>query len=85
MEKLVFTADDGEEMELLIQAQVRMSGKDYILVSENDDDETEVWIMKDISGPEEVDALFVPVEDEDETAAILPLFEEILEDVDIEE
>ena len=65
--------------------QVRMSGFDYILVSEDDDEDAEVWIMKDVSGAEEDDAAYVPVEDEDEISAILPLFEEMFDEEDTEE
>ena len=84
MEKLIFTSEDGEKLELMVQAQVRMGGVDYILVSEEDDDGAEAWILKDISGTEEDDARYVGVEDDDELRAILPLFEEILDEMDID-
>ena len=85
MEKLIFTTENGEEAELVVLGQVRMSGFDYILVSEDDDEDAEVWIMKDVSGAEEDDAAYVPVEDEDEISAILPLFEEMFDEEDTEE
>ena len=85
MEKLIFTTENGEEAELVVLGQVRMSGFDYILVSEDDDEDAEVWIMKDVSGAEEDDAAYVPVEDEDEISAILPLFEEMFDEEETEE
>jgi hypothetical protein len=39
MEKLFFETTDGEQLELIIEAQVRMSGKNYILVSEDTEEE----------------------------------------------
>ncbi len=84
MERLLFTTTDGEELEFIIEAQVRMSGKNYILVSEDtDEEEAEAMILEDVSGPEEEEALYVPVEDEELLDTLMPLFEEELEDAEI--
>ena len=84
MEKLLFETTDGEELEFIIEAQVRMSGKNYILVSEDtDEEEAEAMILEDVSGPEEEEAVYVPVEDEELLNTLMPLFEEELEDAEI--
>ena len=40
--------------------------------------------MKDISAPEEADAVYCMVEDETELMTLMGIFGELLEDVDIE-
>ena len=84
MEKLFFERTDGEQLELIIEAQVRMSGKNYILVSEDtEEEEAEAMILEDVSGPEEEEAVYVPVEDDELLNTLMPLFEEELEDAEI--
>jgi len=84
MEKLLFETTDGEQLEFIIEAQVRMSGKNYILVSEDtDEEEAEAMILEDVSGPEEEEAVYVPVEDDELLNTLMPLFEEELEDAEI--
>lgn len=84
MEKLFFETTDGEQLELIIEAQVRMSGKNYILVSEDtEEEEAEAMILEDVSGPEEEEAVYVPVEDDELLNTLMPLFEEELEDAEI--
>ena len=84
MEKLFFETTDGEQLELIIEAQVRMSGKNYILVSEDtEEEEAEAMILADVSGPEEEEAVYVPVEDDELLNTLMPLFEEELEDAEI--
>ena len=84
MEKLLFETTEGEQLEFIIEAQVRMSGKNYILVSEDsDEEEAEAMILTDISDPGEEEAVYVPVEDEELLDTLMPLFEEELEDIEI--
>lgn len=81
MEKLTFTTDDNETVELYIMEETRVNGTNYLLVTETEDDyESECYIMKDISGAEETDALYEFVEDEDEIDAVGHIFEELLND-----
>ena len=84
MEKLVFETDDGEKIEFIIEAQIRMRGTDYILVSEDtEEEEAECRILQDISDASDSDAVYVEVEDGDLIETLMPLFEEELEDTDI--
>ena len=85
MEKIVFTFEDtNEEVELLLLEQTRISVKNYILVTDSEEDEAECLILKDTSAAEDVESVYEIVEDEAELLGVLKVFEELLEDVDIE-
>lgn len=85
MEKIKFTFEDTqEEVEFFVLEQTRVSGKNYILVTDSEDDEAECLILKDTSGAEDLESLYEIVEDDVELSAVLKVFEELLEDVDIE-
>ena len=85
MEKIKFETEDGS-VDFYILSQTRISGYNYLLVSE-DDEETEsatVYILKDISSDDEEDARYVFVEEDEELEAVFKVFSEELEDEDID-
>ena len=82
-EQLTFTGDDGEELKLFVEEETRINGTSYILVSDSDEDETDVFIMKDISGDDTDEAEYVMVEDEVEFEAIADVFRKMIDDADI--
>ena len=85
MEKIKFTFEGEEEaVEFFILEQTRVNGQDYLLVTDSEADEAECLILKDISAPEDTEGLYEIVEDEAELMGVLKIFEELLEDVDIE-
>lgn len=85
MEKIIFTFEDTkEEVEFFVLEQTRLNGNNYILVTDSEDDEAECLILKDTSAAEDTESLYEIVEDEVELSAVLKVFEELLEDVDIE-
>ena len=61
-----------------------MYGKNYILVSTAQEGDAEALILKDISEDSNDEAAYVPVEDEGELAAVMKIFEEMLDDIDIQ-
>ena len=82
-EKLIFHTEDGET-ELYVIEQTRLNGADYLLVAESDDDEAECMILKDVTAPEEKEACYEPVEDEELLDALVKIFAELLpEDMEI--
>lgn len=84
-EKLVFTYEDtNEQEEFYIVEQTKLNGISYILVTDSEDEDAECLILKDTSAPEDTDSIYEIVEDETELMAVLKVFEELLEDVDIE-
>lgn len=84
-EKLMFTYEEtDEQVEFYILEQTKVNGISYILVTDSEEDDAECLILKDTSASEEKDSIYEIVEDEVELQALLKVFEELLEDVDIE-
>ena len=75
--------DTGEEIELYILEQTCINGANYLLATEEETEDSEAWILKEIR-TEENDLIYEFVEDDVEFDAIARVFEEMLEDVGIE-
>lgn len=85
MEKIIFTFEDTkEEVEFFVLEQTKVNGRNYILVTDSEEDEAECLILKDMSAAEDTESLYEIVEDDAELSGVLKVFEELLEDVDIE-
>lgn len=85
MEKIKFVFEETkEEVEFFVLEQTRISGNSYILVTDSEEDEAECLILKDTSAAEEKESVYEIVEDDVELTAVLKVFEELLEDIDIE-
>ena len=82
--KIILIDDEGNEEEFYIEEQTRVYGKNYILVSTAQEGDAEALILKDISEDSNEEAAYVPVEDESELAAVMKIFEEMLDDIDIQ-
>ncbi|MDY5987067.1 DUF1292 domain-containing protein [Sporofaciens sp. SGI.106] len=85
MEKIKFMSDDtGREEEFFVLEQTKVNGTSYILVTDSEEDDAECLILKDTSKAEDTESVYEIVEDDVELGALLKVFEELLEDVDIE-
>ena len=82
--KIILIDDEWNEEEFYIEEQTRVYGKNYILVSTAQEGDAEALILKDISEDSNDEAAYVPVEDEGELAAVMKIFEEMLDDIDIQ-
>ena len=84
-QKINFTTEDGEDVVFCVVEQTKLNGINYLLVTEDTDDEEEVdaYILKDISKTEDEEAIYDMVEDEKELELIANIFEELLEDTEI--
>lgn len=83
MEKISFHTEDGD-VELYVLDETRISNTNYILVADSLDDEAEAMILKDVSGEEDAEAVYEPVEDDTELNAVAGVFAESLGDVTFE-
>ncbi len=84
MEKITFCPEDGEAVDFYVLEQTRLGGVDYILVTDSEDEDGEALILKDVSAPEDTEAVYTVVDDDDEMDAVAAIFEDMLEDVEIE-
>lgn len=84
-EKIVLQNEDGDSIEFYVLEETRINGMNYILVTDSDEGEDgECYIMKDVSGAEDQDAVYEFVEQEDELDFLYRIFTELLEDMDVE-
>lgn len=83
-EKIIFETEDGKE-ELFILEQTMLGGINYILVTDDvESDEGDFLILKEITSGEDDFASYVIPEDENEIRSVVCIFNELLEDIDLE-
>ena len=82
--KIRFQSPDGTVEDFYIEEQTRIGGVAYLLVSDSMDDEANAYILKDVSEDTDSEACYEMVEDENELQAVYKVFEQMLEDVDLE-
>lgn len=87
-EKMItLTMDDGDTVDFFVLEETRISGMDYLLVTdagEEEEEEGECYILKDLSKEEDSDALYEFVEDDNEIDYLFKIFAELLEDADVD-
>ena len=84
MEKIKFQSDGMEEAELFVLEQTKLNGTSYILVTDSEEGDAECLILRDRSEAEDTDSIYEIVEDDTELSAVSKVFEELLEDIEIE-
>ena len=84
MDKITFISENEEAVEFYVLEETRIGGVDYILVTDSEEGDAECLILKDLSEAEDAEAVYTIVEDENELDSVFGVFEQMLEDVDIE-
>lgn len=86
-EKMItLETDTGELVEFYVLEETRINGMNYLMVtdSDEDDEEGECYILKDVSGAEDSEAIYEFVENDDELDYLFRIFSELLEDMEVE-
>lgn len=85
MQSINFITDEGEEIPFYIIEQTTLAGKDFLLVTDSDtqENEAQVYIMQEISDQDD-QTIYEFVEDGAQLEALSKVFEELLDDVDIQ-
>ena len=85
MEKVRFNSADGSGAdEFFVLEETRIGGSTYLLVTDSEEDDAECLILKESEGSDADDRTIEIVEDETELMSVSKVFEELLEDVNIE-
>lgn len=84
MEKILFDIDENEKVELYVLEQAKLSGNNYILVTDTEDGDGEAMILKEVSANNKKEVTYEVVSDDEELNALSSLFESLLEDCTIE-
>ena len=82
MEKITFQKNENETVEYYVLEQTRVSGVNYLLVSDVEKGDGEALILKETSGEEEKESGYTDGLSQEEIQAVLPIFEDLLDDVD---
>ena len=84
MDKVKFVAPDKKEAaEFFCLEQTQINNQNYLLVTEDEDGDSDPYILKEISSEGE-DTVYEMVEEDAELEAIGKIFSELIEDVDFE-
>ena len=83
MDKICFSDEEsGEDLCGYILEQTSVAGITYLLVTEEEEADSDAYILKEVRGTD--DALYYAVvEDDEELTAVAKIFTELLEDVEI--
>lgn len=77
--------DDGGMVDFFVLEETRINGKNYLLVTDSDEEEDgDCYILKDISRPEDAEAVYEFVEDDGELDYLYRIFSELVSDMDID-
>ncbi len=81
-DKKITLVDEEQTIEFTVLEETKLNGRNYLLVTdaEDEDDEAECYILKDMSDEGDADALYEFVEDESELDAIWKVFEALLDE-----
>ena len=84
--KISLMMDDGSTMEFTVLEQTMFQGRSYLLVTDAPDDEDgECRIFKDVSDPEDPEAIYEDIQDEKEEDAVYAIFMRMLDgEIEIE-
>lgn len=85
MEKIRFRSEEIQgDVDFFVLEQTKVNGVSYILVTDSEEEDAECLILKDKSDEGSSDGIYEIVEDDVELTAISKVFEELLEDIEIE-
>lgn len=85
MEKITFMPDGDEAVDFYVLEQTTIGGVNYILVtdSEDEDEDGQAYILKDVSEADGEERVYVMVEDDAEFDAVAGVFDNMLDDIDL--
>lgn len=83
MEKIAFDLEGNETAWFYVLEQTTIGGRNYILVTEEEEGDSEALILKDISDEKDTEGIYEIVEDDEELSAVAGVFENLLEDIEL--
>jgi len=83
MEKVSFQKNENETVEYYILEQTRISGVNYLLVTDVEEGDGEAIILKEVSAAEDEIGGYTDDLTDAEFDAVVPIFENLVEDVDL--
>lgn len=82
---ITMVTDSGESVDFYVLEETRINARSYLLVTDAPEGEDgECYILKDMSGQQDAEAVYEFVEDDRELDALMKVFEELLSDADVD-
>ena len=81
---IIFETEDGTEAEFYVVEQTTLGGVNYLFVIDKSDDESFLILRENSGADTDEMAAYDIVEEEKELEAVIRIFDELLEDVDLE-
>lgn len=77
--------DDGSMVDFFVLEETRINGKNYLMVTDSQEEEDgECYILRDISRPEDSEAIYEFVEEDKELDSLYRIFLELVSDMEID-
>lgn len=83
MDKITFHPEGEASVDFYVLEQTRISGIDYILVTDCEEGDGEAYILKETALQEDGDSIYEMVSDDTELDAVAKVFENILDDIEL--
>ena len=84
-ERITLLTDTGEAVDFSVLEETRINGMNYLMVTDTKEDEDgECYVLKDLSGSADSEAVYEFVENDDELDYLYRIFSELLEDAEVE-
>lgn len=81
MDKIEFFDEESSEyVEFYVLEQTRINNTDYLLVTVDEEGDSDALILKDTSAQDEQDAVYQIVEEDNELRAVAKVFAELIGD-----
>lgn len=83
--KLTFQTEDGD-LDLYVLEMTKLFGKNYILLTDDvEGEDGDFFVLREESDEDDEDTVtYVEIEDENELKAVIKVFDELVEDFDLE-
>lgn len=81
---ITMVTDSGESVNFYVLEETKINARAYLLVTDAPEGEDgECYILKDVSGRQDAEAVYEFVEEEQELDGLMGIFEELLSDADV--
>ena len=82
---ITMITDSGESVNFYVLEETRINARGYLLVTDAPEGQDgECYILRDVSGCQDAEAVYEFVEDDQELDSLMGIFEELLSNADVE-
>ena len=84
-ERITLLTDTGEAVEFYVLEETKINGMNYLMVTDaKEGEDGECYVLKDMSGSADSEAVYEFVENDDELDYLYRIFSELLEDAEVD-